>query len=263
MARKISSIQKNLTLCGREYRIALLLVTALLVSTALAGAETAASKNSEGNSLYSEGRYEDAEKAYMEAQILNPDRPEILYNLGNTLVRQGKYPEGVQFLNRSSEKGDRSIQADSFYNTGNAMYSTGDFKGAAGAYIEALKRNPGDMDTKHNLELALRQMQQQKPSQKENKDNEKQEPGRESGKQNAENKGKEPQQPSGGQKQSGREEIGENSPKMKPESPVQREGSISREQALNILDALRNQELEQQRKRMESRPQSKTGEMDW
>jgi hypothetical protein len=44
---------------------------------------------------------------------------------------------------------------------------------------------------------------------------------------------------------------------------ARREGSISKEQALQILDALLNQEREQQRKMLEGRAERKANEKDW
>ena len=63
--------------------------------------ESLASKNKEGNRLFSQEKYNDAEKAYLDAQIDNPGRPEILYNLGNSLIKQEKFDQGILALRQS------------------------------------------------------------------------------------------------------------------------------------------------------------------
>jgi len=135
-------------------------------------AESIASKNNKGNRLFEKGRYEDAEKAYLSAQGKDPGKPEVLYNLGNSLIKQKKYREGEQALGQAIQKGDKGIKAKSWYNTGNALFSMGNYKDSADAFVQALKLNPSDKDAKHNLELALmklKQQEQQRDSQQ-NKD---------------------------------------------------------------------------------------------
>jgi len=53
------------------------------------------------------GKYEDAEKAYVEAQVKSPGKPEVLYNLGNALIKQKKYDQGLQSLRQSMDKATR------------------------------------------------------------------------------------------------------------------------------------------------------------
>jgi Ca-activated chloride channel family protein len=202
----------------RRLWLAVFLLAAILPA---AKAESPASKNKEGNRLFAEDRFEDAEKAYLEAQGKSPGKPEILYNLGNSLIKQKKYDPGIQSLRQSMNKGDRKIKENSWYNTGNAFFLTGKFKDSVEAYIQALKLNPSDLDAKHNLELALLALKQQESKQ---------------------------QAPNSDGNES-RELKKQNEPMKSPSSPKeQREGTISPEQALQILDALKNPELEDQRK---------------
>ena len=212
--------------------------------------------------MYDAGKYEEAEKAYLEAQVKSPGKPEILYNLGNALIKQGKYPQGIQALQQSSDKGSEQIKTDSLYNTGHALYSEGDYKGSAEAFIETLKLDPDDLDAKHNLELALQKLQEQEQKQQEENRNQENK-GDQDRQQSRENEGKESTSNEQEQKQTDRQKDRENQAKMKPDTVVPREGSITREQAQQILDAMRNQELDQQRKLMESRSRSRSNEKDW
>ena len=153
----------------------------LLVLTGLpaAYADSAASKNKQGNRLFQEGKYEDAQKAYVEAHAQAPDKPEILYNVGNSLIKQKKYDQALQSLRQAVAKADRGLQASGWYNSGNALYEAGNYQDAAQAYIQALRSNPSDRDAKHNLELALRKKQEQQNQQnpKQNQDKKDQQTG--------------------------------------------------------------------------------------
>lgn len=273
MVRKIPPIQKPVRPRSRNKRIrvkgfapVLFLTFAISAIACKAMAESPADKNREGNRLFADSKYEEAEKAYLDAQAKSPGRPEILYNLGNALIKQGKYSQGIRALRQSSDSGNKQIKTDSLYNTGNALYTTGDYKGSADAFIESLKLNPEDKDAKHNLELALKKLQeqQQQKQQKQSDSSKEQQDSRDQEKnQPKENKGEQakPKEQNRGQAQN--PENQQEPAKMQPNTPVEREGSMTREQAEKILDAVQNQELEQQRELMESQSRPKTNKRDW
>jgi Ca-activated chloride channel homolog len=255
---------KKKSVVGSRRSAVLMAVAAfMLIAAAELKAGSLASKNKEGNRLFEQGKYEEAEKAYLEAQVKNPGKPEVIYNLGNSLIKQKKYTQGIQSLHQSIDKGNKGTQKNSWYNTGNALYSMGNFKESAEAFIQALKLDPTDSDAKHNLELALMKLKQQQQKQsdknqnKQNSDKSKQDPssgGKDGGQQK-------PQQNE--QTQSADKKSRDQQQKSQRPQEAQREGSISKEQAAQILDALQNQELEQQRKLLEGRARRKTTEKDW
>jgi Ca-activated chloride channel homolog len=224
-------------------------------------AESLASKNKEGNRLFAQGRFEDAEKAYLEAQGKSPGKPEILYNLGNSLIKQKKYEQGVQSLRQSLDKGNPGVKENSWYNTGNALFSMGKFKESAESYVQALKLNPSDQDAKHNLELALMKLKEQE-SKPQNRNSQK---NQDASSQDSSGNNKEGQQQAGkdGQKSVDASKQ-QNEPKQQPSIPnAPREGSIGRDHALQILDALQNRELEEQRKLWERRATQRGNKKDW
>ena len=224
-------------------------------------AESIASKNKKGNRLFEQGKYADAEKAYLSAQVDDPGKPEILYNLGNSLVKQKKYREGVQSLGQSINKGDRRVKQKSWYNTGNAFFSEGNYKDAAAAFVEALKLDPADRDAKHNLELALLKIkQQQQESKKNQKGQEKQDSKDPNKDQSSKGKDSRPQKP---EKDTGG--SGAQNKEMNPREnrPAPSEGSLTKERAMQLLEAVKNQEIEEQRKLMARRARERAGGKDW
>ena len=227
-------------------------LTAWLYLVPTAAAATPASQNRTGNRLYEQGKYQDAEKAYLEAGAGMPGRPEISYNLGNTLLRQKKYDQALQSLRQAVEKGNHGLQANAWYNAGNALFEMGNFRDSAQAFIQALQANPADREAKHNLELALRKLEEhQQPSQ---------------GQQ--ENKPQNPESPGLNQKPDQPRPQNQEKPGQQPADPQsgsgdRREGGISRERALQILDALQNQELMEQRRLLEGQVRRKATGRDW
>ena len=236
-------------------RNAALLLLALILVPQFCLSESVASKNKRGNRLFEQGRYEDAEKAYLSAQVDGPGKPEILYNLGNSFVKQKKYREGIQALGQSIGSGNREIKERGWYNKGNALFTEGYYRDSANAFIQALKLNPSDRDAKHNLELAL--LKQQEPQKKEN--NQKQQDQKDSGR-NGQQQPRRPNQDKGSQ---GSPKQQQDQSEDLAKKPAQREGSMTREQAMQLLDAVQNQELEQQRKLLESRARERSNARDW
>ena len=237
-----------------------LIVLSLLAFIPAALADSAGSKNKNGNRLFEEGKYEEAQKAYQEAQIKKPDRPEPLYNAGNALIKQKKYDQALQQLNQAITKADKGLQSWGWYNTGNALFEMGRFQDSAGAYIQSLKLNPADRDAKHNLELALKKLEQQKQQQQQ---------------QSRQNQNKEEQDkpvPDQGKDQMPPPESGNSQDNQEdPNKPVQPKSTrgaqgntqFSKERALQILDALENQELTEQRKLLKQGARRKVPGRDW
>ncbi len=233
----------------------LLLAAPFLAAPALSG-ETVAGKNREGNQLFAQGRYAEAEKAYVEALAKVPSRPELIYNHGNSLIMQKKNDLALQQLRQAASKGGQGLQASAWYNSGNALYEMDRFQDAVQAYIQALRANPADRDAKHNLELALKKMEQQDRS----------------------GQGR-PQDDDRGAKQQPRDQSGNRQADSKPapesSSPQQesrdtadsqgnrQDGNLSKEQALQILEAIHNQELADQRKHLQRLKRSRPEGKDW
>jgi tetratricopeptide (TPR) repeat protein len=235
---------------GPERFAVLFLFVMAVMLPPLCRAESLASKNNRGNRLFDQGKYEDAEKAYLAAQADDPGRPEVLYNLGNSLIKQKKYQEGVQTLGQAVSKGDKGTKEKSWYNTGNALFSAGKYQESADAFIQALKLNPGDRDAKHNLELALMKLKQQE--QQKSEKNQQQ--------QNSKNDARETPQ---SRQQTGGATQPPPGRKPQPGESAGRDESITRDQAMQLLDAVQNQEKEEQRKLLERRARSKANGKDW
>lgn len=257
----------GMNLRGLFFKIALVFLVLFYLPTAYA--DSAGSKNKEGNRLFEQRKYEEAQKAYLQAQIEAPNRPELLYNLGNTLLKQKKYNQAIQELHKALAKADKGLQANSWFNAGNALYEMGRFKDSAQAYIQSLRINPRDPDAKHNLELALRKMKEQPQQGQQNKEqnqnkNEQEKQDSAQNQQSASQEKKSQPEKHNQQNQSSQAQQDPHKPvQPEPSQADRRDGSFSKDRALQILDALQNQELAEQRKILERRARRKATGRDW
>ena len=162
------------------------IIPLLLALCCISWSYSAARKNSEGNRLYKEGKYEEALKNYQKAMTEAPEKPELYFNIGDALFKQSQFPEAVKLYERSAGGGKADLQSNVFYNIGNAKYRIGrkgsdtdSLKEAVACYERSLEINPNDMDAKYNLEFVKRELkkleeQQQKQGQKEQEKKEQQ-----------------------------------------------------------------------------------------
>jgi Ca-activated chloride channel homolog len=232
-------------------------------------AESAASMNRRANQLFEQKKYAEAEQQYIHAQVDLPGRPELLYNLGNSLIKQRKYPQALQSLRQAIDKtADRPLRQKGWFNAGNALFEMGDYRNSIQAYTESLKIDPADQDAKHNLELAWRKLQDQQQrlaGTSGNKENDQNSGGSKGQSQSGgENQGKT------GPAQNGSRELQQQgqqqetpTPDMRAADADRQEGGFTKERALQILDALQNQELIQQRRLLDGQARRKTTGKDW
>eukprot|EP01156_Anaeramoeba_ignava_P006818 Anaeramoba_ignava/a349666_24.p1 GENE.a349666_24~~a349666_24.p1 ORF type:complete len:587 (-),score=43.29 a349666_24:1962-3722(-) len=95
-----------------------------------------------------------------------PGSAHSLYNLGNTLYKQGKYEEAVKTYSKIVTE-NKELEYKKLHNLGNSFVKTGALEKGKEFYEKALKIK-NDKETKENLELVNKELEKQK--QKENKD---------------------------------------------------------------------------------------------
>ncbi len=121
-------------------------------------------ENEKANKLYKKGQIGKAKSVYTQALKSDPNSPEVAYNLGNALFREGLFKESQSnYLKSTAQKSeDNLFKAKVFYNLGNSQYRQKDLANAADSYKKSLRLNPKDEDAKYNLELVLKQMEKEK-----------------------------------------------------------------------------------------------------
>ncbi len=142
----------------------------LFISTIL-NAQFSKNEVKEGNELYSEKKYDEAEIKY--SNYLNEEEaenPEIAqFNLGNALYKQERFDEAAkEFAKVATTVEEKNIQAQAFHNLGNALAKQEKWKEAANSYKSALKLNPRDDETRYNLAQTLARIKKQEQQQNQN-----------------------------------------------------------------------------------------------
>ena len=150
-----------------------LAVSGLLLAACLVAPPDTVASPYEAQELLRMGEFVEAEERYRAAIEENPDDMRLLYNLGISLYRQGKYTEAINVFQYALEGQDQDpeLQADILHNIGNAYYRRGeskienrqpetrqDWAKALENYQGSLVIDPEDEETGANLKFVQFQM---------------------------------------------------------------------------------------------------------
>ena len=160
-----------------------------------------------GNRLFADSTFVDAEVNYRKALDVNPKSTVSMYNLANTLLAQNKVEEAMQqYVAASKLEKDKGNLAQIYHNMGVIFHGQKDLQKAIEAYKESLRNNPHDDETRYNLALAQKQLNEQQQQQQE-QNQEQQEQQQKEQEQQQENKEQEQQQQQQQQQQQNKEEM--------------------------------------------------------
>ncbi|MBN2481642.1 MAG: tetratricopeptide repeat protein [Bacteroidales bacterium] len=192
-----------------------------------------------GNKDFREHHYHEAEINYRRALEKNSGSAKANYNLGNAMYKQDQYEAAASRYNMLLHQSDDIAEsAKYFYNLGNSLYKSQKYAESVSAYKNALLIRPDDMDAKHNLQMALRMLQEQnqsgRPDRRDNRDEENQSDS------NPENNQQQDQQSVEDQHM---QDPGKDEQRKDPaDVPQSSRGQISPEDAERLLQALENEE---------------------
>lgn len=227
--------------------------------------QSADKKVKEGNKQYEDKRFNDAEISYRKSLEIDPKSYRGKYNLGDAQYKQKKYEESAQhFLDITGRKLDKETTAKAYHNLGNSLLQDNKFQESMEAYKAALRNNPGDLDTKYNLEYARRrfiqqqQQQQQKQQNKGSQNNQQQQQQQNKDDKNKDDKNKDIQNQQQQQQQQKQQDQ-----QKQQQQQQQKQPKISKEDANRILQALNDEEKDVQKKLQQQRPQKSKLEKNW
>ena len=216
-----------------------------------------------GNRYYRKGDYVKAETYYRKA-LGQKKNQEVLYNIGNAQVMQGKdslayqsYKQALDLKSRNKNK-----QSQIYHNMGNVMYAeglhaykTGDihanqmFAQAIDDYKSSIRLNPLDDRTKYNLALAQYMYKKTKNNQKQNQDQKQNQ-----NKNNTQDKKNDKEQ---------NKENKDTKPKNDNESQPQEKSDLDENNVQQLLNAAQQEEKRVQQKLIKQKPQHRSFEKDW
>lgn len=240
----------------------------------------------EGNEQASAELFDEAEMAYRRALSKAPEKPEALYNLGNTHFQEQNFDEAKQrFFQTHKFAENKSSKHHALHNLGNVFMKLKDYAKAVETYKNALRNNPEDEETRYNYALAKELLEKEEQNQDQNDqqdqkdqqdqdnkddnkdDNKEGDKDKDSGKEDEDKEGdegedEEDKKDEGDQEKDKQPEQGD-SEKEQPSKPRQTE--LSPEQVKSLLEAMSNQEKKVQDKVNAEKVQGTPvrGQKDW
>lgn len=115
-------------------------------------AQGGSKKVAEGNKLFAEEKYDEANTRYRDALIENPESPIIQFNIGGVEYKKRNFEEALKAYEKSVSSDDILMQSRAYYNIGNTLYQLKKLPESIQFYKKALELNPNDDDAKYNLE---------------------------------------------------------------------------------------------------------------
>lgn len=190
----------------------------------------------EGNSLFADENYADAEIAYSKALQANPASAPAAYNMGLAIAKQAAEGDTTGLAQRADSlfnhaaqlTHDKKLKSMAYYNMGNLSYNAQQYERAIQAYQNALRNVPTDDDARYNLRMAqlkLQEQQQQQQNQDKNQQNQNQD---QQNQQNQDQPNQDQQDKQQGQDQQGKQD------QAKPEQGKEQPGQAQQGQGQPI-----------------------------
>ncbi|KAF0140252.1 MAG: Tetratricopeptide repeat protein [Stygiobacter sp.] len=228
------------------------LMFALFVGLTFLGSVSAQSKrslNNDGVDLYKEKKFADAEVKFKKSLEKDPELFQGHFNLGDSYYKQGRYDEAIQsYKNSIGLTDDKEKKSKAFHNIGNSLLKQQKYQEGIEAYKNSLKSNPSDLETKYNLSYALNMMKQNQ-----NKQNQ----------QNKNDKNKDQNKDQQQQQQQDNHDKKDQNKDQQKQQQQQPKNQISKEEAQRILEAMKNNEKDMQKKLRKVKGKPYATDKDW
>ncbi len=196
----------------------------------------------DGNELYADSSYNEAEMQYRKSLEKDQDYFNASFNLADAVYKQERYEESSALFDALKDNAPTETDlAKVYHNLGNSLVKEQKLEEAIEAYKSSLRINPKDKDTRHNLAITHKQKQQQEKEQ-ENKDKNKDE--KEEQEQDKEGENKEEEKQNKEQEQS--QENKEQQEEKNESKPQEKKEEMSKETAEKMLEAIQQKEKELQ-----------------
>jgi tetratricopeptide (TPR) repeat protein len=227
----------------RTALVLLIMLVMLVIPTLQLRADPYTRVMRRGNRYYRNGLYREALGYFEEGQGKNEKSVVPHFNRAAALYKMEDYVRSVESLTEALKYADKDGEiANIHYNLGNSHFQLGSFEKAVEHYIEALEKNPHDLNTKFNLELALERLSNQTAS------------GQEEVQDDQDKDGKQPARGDIG-------DEGEQEGSEGEQEPGERE--FSQEEARRLVDAVNNDQSQILNEIIQNRAGKVQHERDW
>jgi tetratricopeptide (TPR) repeat protein len=218
---------------------------ALLLCSEVIYAQKAERKNvREGNKLYGEEKFTESEISYRKSLEVNPRSIEGTYNLGNSLYKQKKYQEAAEQYQLLTGQAEKMVEteegkerlADVFHNLGDISMQGKDYAKSVEAFKQSLRLKPQDDETRYNLALAQKLLDEQNQEQEQDQN------------QNQQNEDKQENKDNKDDQQQQQDQQQDDQKENKTQQEAQQNEQMSKDNAQQMLDALLQDEKNTQEK---------------
>jgi Ca-activated chloride channel family protein len=227
---------------------------------------------SAGRRAYAQGNHPESLKDFQKANELRPSDPRTRYNVADALYKNGKFDEAEAHFRALGADEKSPVAAQARFNLGDTLFQKKDYPGAVAAYRDSLRLRPGDLETRQNLEMALREIQQQKKNQKQppprptprpsptpTPDPKQQQNQKQDQKQDPNQQPRPQPSPSG----QGTPRPQPQTQEQKEQQRFQQETGMPKDRAMQLLDALQQNEKQEQKRLMAEQRARKKPSKDW
>lgn len=221
-------------------------------------AQSERKKVAQGNQLYTEEKYDEANNKYQDALLENPNSTAIQFNVGDVLYKKKDYEKSMESYYKALDSDDPLFQAQAYYNIGNSLYKHGKLPDSIIAYEQALKLNPDDQDAKYNLEFVRNQLKENADKNQQNQEQQQQQQQQPQNDQdqNKEKKDEQQEQEEQQEQKNPKEEMNQQDEEQQPKK------EMSKEEAQRLLDALKEKQEDLKRKQVQGKGKVRVSK-DW
>jgi tetratricopeptide (TPR) repeat protein len=212
-------------------------------------AQNAKSYIRQGNELYHQKKYSEAEIAYRKAAAKKGQTVESSFNLGDALYRQKKFDSaGKNFSAIAASSTHPLLKAGAYHNLGNSLLANKQYAKSIDAYKKALLNNPQDDETRYNLAYAQEMLKKQNKNNKNNQDKNNQNKDNQNKNNRDKNKDNKDKDKSNNNKDKNKQDQDKNQGDQDNQNGNGQQGqppppdNVSKEDAQRMLDALNDQE---------------------
>jgi tetratricopeptide (TPR) repeat protein len=218
-----------------------------LLSRVLSSARNEARK---GTKAMEEKKLDEAIGHFGREVEISPGDPTGPYNLGTALSSAGSAADALASLEKARKEGRPGLSADAAYNTGETLYRAKEYEAAAAAFRETLRLKPGDPDASWNYELCLRRAEEAKKKNEQKRND-----------QQRQQNGAKPTPSPSPAPQSGKND--ERKKKQEEEKQFESKANMSRDKAEQLLAAIQQADLDEQKRRIAEQKRQRRVGRDW
>src|SRR5476651_584068 len=123
----------------------LIIILLMVLNGSVLFAQDAKSYIHQGNKLYHQKKYTEAEAAYRKAAAKKDQKVESNFNLGDALYKEKKFDSAQKnFETIASSSTNPLVKAGAYHNLGNSLLTNKKYDESIDAYKKALLNNPQD-----------------------------------------------------------------------------------------------------------------------